>query len=124
MNQSLQPATTYGAVMGSVLARQRKQQLNLDQTDVAKELGITQASWSRIENGATPLTIDMLARAAPVLQMTPAIVLEQTDRAVRHLNRQGIRVEHGSSKDALRDGIALIAAVALLALVMAALKSK
>lgn len=123
MNPQLQPATTYGAVMGSVLAIRRKN-LHMEQTQLAEQLGMTQASWSRIESGITPITLDTLSQASAVLRVAPTQILQQADQAVARLSKQGVRVEYGSTKELLKVGVPLIAAIALIALVVAALNAK
>jgi transcriptional regulator with XRE-family HTH domain len=50
MKKNIPPSSIPSLIMGCVLCRLR-QQAGLDQRGIARCLGITQASWSRIENG-------------------------------------------------------------------------
>lgn len=123
MPQRLQPETTYGAIVGSVLVIQR-QSLGLDQGDVANQLGVTQATWSRIEGGLTPLTIEQLARAAEIFRLPASEIFRRVEQAISNLRIQGIAVQYGSPRQLIQDGLPLIAAAALVVLVVAALNSK
>ncbi len=41
----------------------------LNQSDVAKHLGITQAGWSKIENGGTLISLDHLLKLRPLFNV-------------------------------------------------------
>jgi transcriptional regulator with XRE-family HTH domain len=122
-NQQALAETTYGAVAGSVLAFHRKS-LGWEQGHLANELGITQATWSRLEGGHSPLTIDQLARASESLGVPLSEMLRRIGRALDSLARRGVTVRQGSPNELAKEGLVIIAAVALGALVMAALTSK
>lgn len=53
-------------VMGAILTRLR-QQAGMDQENIAHHLGITQASWSRIESGKATINIEQLLVACSVI---------------------------------------------------------
>ena len=61
------PETTYPAVLGAVLVRKRKE-MGLDQVTVAKKVGVSRTTWSRVENGEVALSIDQLPKVAEVLE--------------------------------------------------------
>ena len=122
--QELKPGTSYPAVVGSVLVKLRNQQGVL-QGDLAQAVGVTQATWSRIENGSSALTIEQMGMAAPRLGMLPNQILLLADQAVEQLRQRGVRVEPTRSSANLDSGTALIGAAALGALVAVVfLKSK
>lgn len=123
MVHQLRPETTYGAIIGSVITIQRKS-VGIEQAHLAADLGVTQATWSRIESGASPLNVDQLVKASRSLGLSPAEIVRRADRAHANLTQQGVIVRYGSTKELARDGFAIIAAVALCALVVAALSSK
>lgn len=83
--------TTYPAVLGQVLARKRAAK-NLDQEEIAKLVGVSQPTWSRIERGETPINVSMLAQTATVLQISPSSILKEAEKAVDGLNRVGVKV--------------------------------
>lgn len=123
MPQRLQPETTYGAILGSVLEIQRRD-LGLDQNHLASHLEVTQATWSRIENGLSTLSVDQLARAAAALRVSPSEILRRVEQAIGNLRKQGIAVQFGNPRQLMQDGLPIIAAAALVVLVLAALNSK
>lgn len=121
---SLKPATTYPAVLGKVLSYLRAQK-GLDQARLAQAAGITQSTWSRIENGQSALTVDQLARAATVLRIRTEQILALANQSVENLERQGIRVELKRPSEAVSEGLVLISAAALAVLLVVILsKSK
>lgn len=83
--------TSYSAVLGAVLAQGRDAK-NLTQQELAKLVGISGSTWSRIEKGSSPLTVDQLRRAAEGLGMSSSEVLSLVERSVDHLNSRGIEV--------------------------------
>jgi len=122
--QELKPGTSYPAVVGSILVKLRNQQ-GVRQGDLAQAVGVTQATWSRIENGSSALTIEQIGMAASKLGMLPNQILVLADQAVEQLRQRGVCVEPTRSSASLDSGTALIGAAALGALVAAVfLKSK
>lgn len=122
--QELKPGTSYPAVVGSVLVKLRNQ-LGVHQGDLAQAVGVTQATWSRIENGSSALTIEQMGMAAPRLNMLPSQILVLADQAVEQLRKRGVHVEPTRNSVTLDSGTALIGAAALGALIAVVfLKSK
>jgi transcriptional regulator with XRE-family HTH domain len=113
-------ATTYAAVVGQILARMRADR-RMSQMAVATSLGVVQSVVSRVESGALPLTVDLLARWAALLQVRPGQVLDSAEAAVAALERQGVRVVLRRQKDDESGGLALIGAAAVGALIGLAL---
>jgi transcriptional regulator with XRE-family HTH domain len=121
--EPLRPQTTYGAVLGRVLALQR-QICQLEQADVAARLGLAQSTWSRFETGESALTVDQLSLVANVLRTSAPEILGRVDQATAALTQKGVIVHRGNVRDFAKQGLALIGAVALGALVVAALTRK
>ncbi len=119
---ALSPTTTYPAIVGQILANHREQ-VNLTQGSLAKHLGIKQSAWSKIERGATPPTIEHLARVASILNISPGKILSEADHVADRVKAQGINVEPTriETSSALESGLLLIGAVALGTLVAAVL---
>ncbi len=120
MTENLRPETTYSAIVGRVLAMQR-QKCQLEQANLASALGITQSTWSRIESGESALTVEQLGLAAGALGTSPAEILRSVDHAVAGLRQRGVNVQHGSPREFAKQGLALVGAVALGALIIAIL---
>jgi transcriptional regulator with XRE-family HTH domain len=78
----------YRALVGRIIATHRAR-LGLQQPALATQLGITQASLSRIETGNATPSIEQLALAADVFQTTPSALLEDADRAAAIISSQG-----------------------------------
>lgn len=116
----LKPAATYPAIVGRILEARRRE-MNLDQSDLAKAVGVAQSTWSRAEHGTVAISVEQLAKAARAIKLSPGQLLTQADTAAQALTARGIRVETERVEDPLKMGLLLVGAVALTALVVLAL---
>ena len=114
--------TTYPAIVGQVLVNERKARV-LDQAAMAKAVGVTQSTWSRVERGESALTLDQLAKAAAVLQKRPGAILADADKATAELGKQKIIVRPERPKGDNSNTMTLIA-VTVLGLLVASILSK
>lgn len=112
MSTHLVPGTTYPSVVGTVIEKLRKN-AGVNQSEIASHLGVTQATWSRIEAGNSALTIEQLMQVAEKLGNKPGDILHIADQSVRQLESQGIKVEGKRLKDPLDSGLALVGAAVL-----------
>ena len=118
---NLSPETTYQAIVGSVLVGIRKEH-DVEQSALAKAVGVNQSTWSRIERGESALSIEQLFLAANHLQIKPSIVIHNSEKAVQSLRSQKVVVSVSKNMDKrVGQGVALIGASALGALVGAAI---
>lgn len=118
---NLSPETTYQAIVGSVLVGIRKE-LGVEQSALAKAVGVNQSTWSRIERGESALSIEQLFLAANHLQIKPSFVIHNSEKAVQSLRSQKVVVSVSKNMDKrVGQGVALIGASALGALVGAAI---
>lgn len=78
------PSATYRVVLGATVYRLRKER-KISQQQVAAAVGLTQASWSRIERGRSPMTVEQLVVVAAQLQMRSRDLLDLVDCAVAEL---------------------------------------
>lgn len=116
----LKPETTYQAVVGRIIVKFRKD-LGIDQAVLAKGVGVTQSTWSRVERGESSLSIGQLAKAAEHLRVSPSTILFEVESAVKELKSKGVIVRIISTQDIKSsNGIAMIGAAALGALVATA----
>jgi len=120
---TLSPGTSYPAVIGGVLVKLRDK-INLRQSELAATVGVTQATWSRIENGSSALTVEQLGLAATKLGVLPNKVLLLADQASIQLKAQGVQVKPSRISGGVDAGIALIGAAALGALIAAVILGK
>ncbi|MGD0137323.1 MAG: helix-turn-helix transcriptional regulator [Tepidisphaeraceae bacterium] len=97
-SEKFQQVTGYSAVVGAILAALRRD-ARFDQETMAKKAGLTQSAWSRIEAGATQITVSQLATAARALQMTPSGIMKRADALASQLSRGGVRVEDSVPRD-------------------------
>lgn len=116
----MKPATTYPAIIGGVLARLRNGR-GLDQGKMAESVGVGQSTWSRVENGASALTIEQLATAAAVLGARPSEILAMADRSAADLRQRGIVVQLKRQSELTETELVLIGATALTILLAAIL---
>ena len=116
----LSPETTYQANVGSVLVGIRKER-RIEQSALAKAVGVNQSTWSRIERGESALSVEQLFMAANHLRIKPSEVIEESERAIHSLQSKDVVVSVTKSVDKrVGQGVALIGASALGALVGAA----
>lgn len=115
----LKPATTYPAIVGGVLTKIRNDN-NMRQDELAQSVGVTQATWSRIERGQSSITVEHLRKAADKLGAAPGDILRYADRtAIDFRNRGGDVIVSRDNID--NQKVALIAGGALLILIAAAI---
>lgn len=65
----------------------RRTELGLSQTDVARRAGMTQPAVSRVEGGAVTLTLPLLRRLAVALDATLDLRLESEETRVSFIPR-------------------------------------
>ncbi len=110
--ESLRNAASYPAIVGQVLSNLRKN-INIDQSEFAEIIGVTQSTWSRIERGASAFTIEQLADAADHLNLTPSEILELADQAALDLQNQGVEIYNEKISEGIDKGLIVLGAAAL-----------
>lgn len=106
--------TTYQAVLGRLIV-QKRQEKQIDQGEMARHVGVSRSTWSRIEAGASALSIDQLTKAAGKLGLPLGELMLQVDDVVRELRRQGVDVlDSRDQTSTAKWGKAKAATVALL----------
>ena len=103
--------TTYQAVLGRLIIQKRSEK-QIDQKDMAKHVGVSRSTWSRIESGSSALKMDQLTRAASKLDMPLGELMLEADAIVRKLRRQGVIVHN--SRDQVISKKETVATVAFL----------
>jgi len=108
----LRPATTYAAIVGIVLVRTRTE-LALDQSAVAAAVGVTQSTWSRIERGISPLTIEQLRSVSDALHSSPSAITARADALAARVAQVGIHVQLARTPLTMSDGWITVGAAGL-----------
>ncbi len=90
--------TTYQTVLGRLIAQKRKEK-GIDQEEMARRVGVSRSTWSRIESGSSALNMDQLARAASALGIPLGELMLEVDDVVRELRRRNVEV-HDSREQA------------------------
>lgn len=83
--------TTYQTVLGRLIAQKRKEK-GIDQEELARRVGVSRSTWSRIEAGSSALSMDQLAKAASALGISLGELMLEVDDVVRELRRQNVEV--------------------------------
>ncbi len=91
---------SFSALVGFVIVSIRKEK-SLEQATIAQKMGITQASYSRLENGKSALSVDQLYAVSKVLGITIDDLFYAISKALNQAQAQGINVispTRGSTK--------------------------
>lgn len=83
--------TTFSAVLGVVLANLRKVK-GIEQGEMARKMGVSQASYSRLESGKSSFSVDQLYLAAQALEIDGPELTHRLNNAVQQLNVNGVPV--------------------------------
>jgi transcriptional regulator with XRE-family HTH domain len=96
--------TTYGRIAAYVITRRRKK-LTLSQEQMARLLGLGgQSGYSRVEKGASSLTLGTLRAVAAQLGQSPSDVLREADELVNLLTKVGVQVLNCGKPEAGKGG--------------------
>lgn len=83
--------TTFSAVLGVVLANLRKER-EMEQADMAEKMGLSQASYSRLESGKATLSIDQMYLATSILEITRDELTKRLNSTIQQLEQNGVSV--------------------------------
>lgn len=95
--------TTYSAVLGQVIEDKRKK-INLSQGDLAKALGISQPSWSRIEKGQAVMNAEQLNVVADALGEETHTLMAEVDKRIKLLKSGGVEIVTSKQLKQSQDG--------------------
>ncbi len=84
--------TSYSAIFGAVIANSRKA-MNLEQGEIAERVGLSQASYSRLESGRSAFSIDQMFQCAEALGIDPNELFQQLTTTVGKLQNNSVKVE-------------------------------
>ncbi len=122
--------TSFSAVLGVVIANHRKRQL-IDQAPFAAKMGLSQASYSRLESGKAVFTIEHLYSMSEILGVPAQQLLEEVERYKASLQKEHVQVQpavranSSQAKGQQGPGVGtFVAGAALGAIIMSALTRK
>lgn len=121
--------TTYSAVLGVVLANLRKAGF-IEQGDMAERMGLSQASYSRLEGGKSAFSVDQMFQAAIALDLSAEELNQRLNNTISRLQANGVLVVpqlRGSTIQARGEGAGMghvLAGAALGALLIGLLSKK
>lgn len=75
---------SFSSVMGVVIANKRKG-LGIEQSDLADALGLTQASYSRLESGKSTFSVDQMFGCAKAMQVSVSEIINAVENTVKSL---------------------------------------
>ena len=90
----------YSWIAGQVLARFRRER-GVGQLALAEALGVSQATWSRVEKGTSPLTVEQLSHAAELLGVRAGDVISEVDDIAERYRDRGTYVVYKRDKSSL-----------------------
>ena len=117
----MKAGTTYGAIVGSII-RSHREKNRINQGAMAESMGVTQATWSKIENGKSNIGLTQIVRAASILGTTPGQLLSDADVVRARIVDEGLTVSADPQR--VNQSIALLGAAAVAAFVMMVLSKK
>ena len=82
---------SFSALVGFVIVSVRKEKL-LEQASIAQKMGITQACYSRLENGKSALSVDQLYAVSKALGITIDDLFYAISKALSQAQSQGVNV--------------------------------
>lgn len=83
--------TSYSAVLGVVLSNMRKMK-NIEQGDMAQRMGLSQASYSRLESGKSSFSIDQMYQASIALGVEGHELTTALNDTIVRLQESGVEV--------------------------------
>lgn len=98
MKKNILFSTTPSLIMGCVLSWLR-QQVGLDQRRMAECLGITQASWSRIENGHATANIEQIINSCNAMGIEFVYVAQLYTYICQQLEKKSVVVSSDINED-------------------------
>lgn len=90
---------TTGSTITRLLLREYREERGFTQQQIASILGMTTSSWTKIENGSSPLLFDYLIAVCSALQLVPSELMKTVERYSIILSARGWKVHFHGSKD-------------------------
>ena len=122
---------SYSSVLGVVVANKRKE-VGIEQGDMAERMGLSQASYSRLESGKSTFSVDQMFQCAEAMNVKVEELFQLVVNMVKNLDsdeevvvQAQPRGNASKAKSGTGNGTAFVAGAALTALIIGlASKSK
>ena len=115
---------SYSSILGVVVANKRKE-LGIEQSVLAENMGLSQASYSRLESGKSTFSVDQMFECAKALRIAPEDLFNSVVNTVNNLqeseqvsvqaqlrgNATKAKSEEGSNVGTFIAGAALVALI-------------
>ncbi|EOA6618001.1 helix-turn-helix domain-containing protein [Vibrio vulnificus] len=75
---------SYSSILGVVVANKRKE-LGIEQSVLAEKMGLSQASYSRLESGKSTFSVDQMFECAKALRIAPDELFNSVVNTVNNL---------------------------------------
>ncbi|TMX36605.1 helix-turn-helix transcriptional regulator [Vibrio sp. Hep-1b-8] len=75
---------SYSSILGVVVANKRKE-LDIEQSVLAEKMGLSQASYSRLESGKSTFSVDQMFECAKALRIAPDELFNSVVNTVNNL---------------------------------------
>ncbi|EKO3583119.1 helix-turn-helix transcriptional regulator [Vibrio metschnikovii] len=75
---------SYSSILGVVVANKRKE-LGVEQSVLAESMGLSQASYSRLESGKSTFSVDQMFECAKALGIDPEVLFHSVVNTVNNL---------------------------------------
>jgi transcriptional regulator with XRE-family HTH domain len=93
--------TSFSAVLGVVLSNLRKSR-NIEQGEMAKRMGLSQPSYSRLEGGKSAFSVDQMYQAAEAIGIDFDELNTRLIHNIRELQANGIQVVQPSRGNTIK----------------------
>ena len=95
--------TTYSAVLGVILANRRRE-LGKEQNEIAQKMGLSQASYSRLESGKATFSVDQMYHASKALSLPDIDIPQRMNNTIVQLRKNGVEVQPQVRANATNSG--------------------
>lgn len=103
-NKKIKPLFSTPNTLILMIFKDLRLEMNIPQKDIASMLNKTTSAWTKIENGQTPLTMDVFLSVCTVLHIQPSSVLNLVDQLISFMSNSGW-VFHTSIRESSSDDL-------------------
>lgn len=106
------PVVPYPVLVGQII-QARRNEMGLNQNQLANAIGLSRSAYSRIESGDTSMTLSQLRPVARSLGLAPSQLLAEADSYAHQLEASGVSIPDVKAVNpaALLIGLGLLAAL-------------
>ncbi|MGN7503703.1 MAG: helix-turn-helix domain-containing protein [Alphaproteobacteria bacterium] len=116
-------ATSYAMILGQMI-RQLREEKSLDQADLAKHLGVSVMTISRIECGDTVLDVPQMEKVASFFDMDATDFFDKSLKIKRTAERKNYTVFQNKKEINKNSNVALLSVAAIVGIVAGIMLSK